>query len=110
MFLLSEWACFYFSSALVGSRESDARQVLSDEELETAFADGEKLSLDEAIDLVWKIVEEMFARDRPNSVTWLADLCIGEIKVTVPVGAVAGLLPVGGNALSILAKGAVEAL
>ena len=39
--------------------EAHARQVLSKEEFETAFSEGEKLSLDEAIDLVSKMVEMM---------------------------------------------------
>jgi hypothetical protein len=39
--------------------EAYARQVLSPEEYETAFAEGQKLSLDEALDLVLKVAEEM---------------------------------------------------
>jgi predicted ATPase len=39
--------------------EAHAREVLGREEFEIAFAEGEKLSLDEANDLVLKMVEEM---------------------------------------------------
>jgi tetratricopeptide (TPR) repeat protein len=39
--------------------ETHARKVLSNEEFEMAFAEGQKLSLDEAIDLVLKTVEEI---------------------------------------------------
>ena len=39
--------------------EAHARQVLSREEFETAFTEGQTLSLDQAIELVLKMVEEM---------------------------------------------------
>jgi hypothetical protein len=39
--------------------EAHARQVLSPEEFDRAFAEGQKCSLDEALDLVLKMAEEM---------------------------------------------------
>jgi len=39
--------------------ETHAREVLGDKEFESTFADGQKMSLDDALDLVLKFVEEM---------------------------------------------------
>jgi predicted ATPase len=39
--------------------ETHARQMIGNETFESLFAEGQKLSLDEAIDLAWKMVEEM---------------------------------------------------